>query len=397
MTAEPDGEAASRPTIDLDELAQEATALVARLVGDDRLDELVAKMLDHDSFPTFLWRDQPGPVAVDAIALAEDLRHKFADRDGSDLRGLDDPRLALVLDPDLPKRLIQLATTPRFCAIPRTLLHPPIGNSKVLTAIPWLLAHIDDRGLLELVDGVEPQPDVVFIRDWAVPYHQFLRRGFGARVNDALIGELLKAHAAGATVRVAIDERRMRARGDYRRYLERDYWNGPPINAKMLDDPSRRGVEILQHGWPAGKERFLGSVEEHLSVRTYLRGTTRTIEIEEITLPALLHESEFQLVRYLHAERDIEQRQFTHVDGAVRFYDRAVYEAWRGVRWPTGPADAPMGRRKVFRVDGAISTTDWVEIVAQWFRGSELLLEALAELTPPKPAPKAPDPDAPKT
>jgi hypothetical protein len=379
--------------IDLDELAQEAAALVASLVGDDRLDDIVAKMLDHDAFPTFLWRDQPEPVAADAVALAEDLRPKLADLGEMDLGGLDDPRLTLVLDPDPPKRLLQLATTPRFRAIPRTLLDPPARTSKVLTAIPWLRDHIDDRGLLELVDGVEPQPDVVFIRDWAVPYHQFLRRGFGARVNDALTGELLKAHAAGANVRVAIDERRMLARADYRRYLERDYWNGPPINANMLDDPSRRGVEILQHGWPIGKERFLGNVEEHLSLRTYLRGTTRTIEIEEITLPTLLRESEFQLVRYLHAERDIHERQFTHVDGAVRFYDRAVYEARRGVRWPTGPVDAPIGRRKVFRVDGEISTTAWVEIVAQWFRGSELLLEALAELASPTTSLEPPDPD----
>ena len=215
------------------------------------------------------------------------------------------------------------------------------------------------------------------------PINQFLRRNFGARVNDTLIGELLRAGAAGATVQVAIDERRLMARGDYRRYLERDYWNGPPMSEESLDDPNRRGVEILQHGWPAGKERLPWSVEEHLSIRTYLSDATRTIEIEEITYPTLLRESEFQLVRYLHAERDIERHRFTHMDGAVRFYDRGMYEARREVRWPTGPENGPEGRRKVFRLDGEISTTDWVEIVAQWLRGSELLLEALAELAAP--------------
>lgn len=382
MSDEGEHEAAARPTLDVDALALDADDLVTRLVGADRLDELVATMLDHDAYPTFLWRDQPKPVAMVANALADDLRLRLEDPEDS-ASGFDDARLSLTFDSDRAKRLLQLATSPRFRSIPSTLLQPPADESKVLSAIPWLRDHLDDRGLLKLVDGIEPQPDVLLIREWAVPYHQFLRRSFGARVNDALIGELLRAGAAGVTVRFAFDERRLMARGDYRRYLERDYWNGPPLSEEGLDDPDRRGVEILQHGWPAGKERLPWSVEEHLSLRTYLRDTTRTIEIEEITSPTLLRESKFQLVRYLHAERDIERHRFTHSDGAVRFYDRGAYESRREVRWPTGPENGPEGRRKVFRLDGEISTTDWVEIVAQWFRGSELLLEALAWLGAP--------------
>lgn len=382
LSDERDDKATARPTLDIDALALEADDLVARLVGVDRLDELVATMLDHDAYPTFLWRDQPKPVAIVANALADDLRPRLEHLEDSG-SGFDDPRLSLTFDPDRAKRLLQLATSPRFRSIPSTLLQPPAHDSKVLSAIPWLHDHLDDRGLLKVADGIEPQPDVLLIREWAVPYHQFLRRDFGARVNDALIGELMRARAAGATVHVAIDERRLMARGDYRRYLERDYWNGPPVTEESLDDPDRRGVEILQHGWPAGKERLPWSVEEHLSIRTYLSDATRTIEIEEITSPTMLRESEFQLVRYLHAERDIERHRFTHTDGAVRFYDRGAYEARHEVRWPTGPENGPDGRRKVFRLDGEISTTDWVEIVAQWFRGSELLLEALAELAAP--------------
>lgn len=64
----------------------------------------------------------------------------------------------------------------------------------------------------------------------------------------------------------------------------------------------------------------------------------------------------------------------------MRFYDRKAYEGRRRVRWPSGAADQPVNRRKVFRVDGAMATPEWVEIVAQWFRGSELALEALTEL-----------------
>jgi hypothetical protein len=366
-------------------------------VGADALDDLVAAMLDYDAYPVFLWGSQPEPVAARAAAVAEALRSRLDGLAESGLPALQDPRLAMVLDADPPKRLLQLATQPRFNAIPLTLLHPPLGTSRVLTSIPSLADHIDNRGLLELVDEIEPQPDVVFVRDWAVPYHQFLRRGFGSRVNDALVGELLKLRDAGATVRLAIDERRMHPRRAYRRYVERDYWSGPAITEETLDDPSRRGVEIRQHGWPVGRARLPWSTEEHASVRTYLSGRIRTIEIEEITAPSLLRESTVQLVRYLHAQRDIERHVFFHVDGAVRAYDRAAYEARRGVRWPSSAANEPMNRRKVFRVDGEISTADWVETVAQWFRGSELVGEALAGLSQPSPDPPVDTPSGDET
>ena len=94
---------------------------------------------------------------------------------------------------------------------PSTLLQPPAHDSKVLSAIPsgLLSDHLDDRGLLELADGIEPQPDrVLLIREWAVPLSPVPSEGtFGASksINDALIGELSRARAAGATVQVAID------------------------------------------------------------------------------------------------------------------------------------------------------------------------------------------------
>ena len=169
MSDEHEDEATARPTLDVDSLALEADGLVARLVGVDRLDELVNKMLDHDAYPTFLWRDQPKPVAIAANALADDLRLRLEDLEDSG-SGFDDPRLSLTFDPDRAKRLLQLATSPRFRSIPSTLLQPPAHDSRVLSAIPWLRDHIDDRGLLELADGIEPQPDVLLIREWAVPY-----------------------------------------------------------------------------------------------------------------------------------------------------------------------------------------------------------------------------------
>ena len=366
--------------LDLDELAWDADAFVVGHLGEEGLDELVAAMLDFEVFPIFLWARQPAEVAEKASSLADALRPHLEGRDEVGANLVEKMSRALVFDRDPAKGLLELATSPQFRHIPASLLRPPSRDSKVLQALPWLDDHLDNRGLLTVSGSMDPQPDVVFIGEWAIPYHQFLRRGFDARVNDALVVELLRLREKGATVQVAIDERRMYPRQHYRRVLEFDFWGGPHFTEASLDDPARRGADIRWHGWPSGAELLPWELDEHASVRTALDGTLRTIEIEEVTRPSLVRDSDVQLVRYVHALRDIERHVFTHVDGAVRFYDRDVYEGRRSARWPDGPSNEPLGRRKVFRADGSIGTSDWCEVVTQSFRGNRLVLEALAEL-----------------
>ena len=372
-----------REPLDLDVLALEAEALVVRLIGPDRLDMLVLTMLDYDVPPVFLWASHAPAVSAAADLVADAVRPQVSDLRGKDLDVLAHMRRALVFDRDPARGLLELATSPRYRVIPSSLLQPPVANSRVLTTAPSLRERIDKRGLLDLAGDLDPRPDVLFVGEWAVPYHQLLRRGFTAQINNVLIGRLLTLRRAGLAVRVAIDERRLHPRADHQRIEERDFWGGPPLTEAALDDPTRRLSEVRSHGWPEGAERLPWEIDEHVGVLTSLSGTTRTIVIEEVTHPSLQAESEFQLVRYVHAERDIGRHVFTHLDGAVRYYDRAAYEARRAARWPASESESPQGRRKVFRVDGDIDTAAWVEVVAQWFRGNRLILEALAELAEP--------------
>jgi hypothetical protein len=197
-------------------------------------------------------------------------------------------------------------------------------------------------------------------------------------MNDVLIASLLRLAGQGQTVSLAIDERRMHPRSEHLRWEERDYWSGPPLTFERLDDPDRRAPEILQHGWPVGAKLLPWEIDEHVTVRTKLDGARRTIEIEEITRPSLLDQSEYQLVRYAHAERDITCHTFTHLDVAVRYYERGRYEARRDERWPTDESNEPVGHRKVFRVDGDLADDEWLDTVGLWFRGNRLIWEALA-------------------
>jgi hypothetical protein len=179
---------------------------------------------------------------------------------------------------------------------------------------------------------------------------------------------------------LAIDERRIHRREDHVQILEKDYWNGPPLSDARLDDPNRRGPEILEHRWPEDADPLPWDNTEQASIRTTLDGARRTIEIEELARPTSSRRSDYQLVRYAHAIRDIERHAFIHLDGAVRYYTSQAYESRRQGRWAQKEDQQPTGRRKVFRVDGELDTAAWTDLVALWFHGNQLVVEALAGL-----------------
>jgi hypothetical protein len=376
---------AEATVINTEAISAMARRTVREIAGDEPLDRLAGLMLDYEIPPAFLWRPVYPLVVAAADAVVAALSADLA-RLVPGLAELDDAlgRAQSLVDRDPTRALVKLAVNAAYFRIPDALLEPPAPDSRVLTALPVLRRCLDERGLVTIGPGLHAEVDIVTVGETAVPYHQLLRRRFQFHVNDALVAELLRAHRARFAVRVAIDERRLHPRREHRQFMEFDYWSGPPFSVVRLDDRSVRGVETRWQSWPVGTERILDDGEESVSIRTSLDGTIRTIEIEETTLPSLRNECSYQLVRYLHSQRDIALRTFIHVDGAVRFYDRDVYEARRTIPWPTD-ARGPLGRRKVWRVDIAaagtgIPTELWLSLVTQWFRGNRLAVEALAEM-----------------
>jgi hypothetical protein len=374
----------ARDQIDTDLLIARANDLVGRLVDGRSLDRLLATMIDYEVQPAFLWHQPYAEVRAAAETAIDALRPHVEGLEGADKDILDEmARALLVFDQDPSKGLLALAMQPRYYSIPDSLLDPPTRDSRVLAAIPELAERIDKRGLLDIADRWDPRPDVLFVGRWAVPYHQLLRRSFSSRVNDMLVGHLLNLRRTGLQVRIAIDERRMHPRSEHVRFEERDTWSGPPFRESRIDDPAVRRTEVTTYGWPIGVTRLPWEADERVSVRTSLADGIRTVEIEEITAPSPRSASGLHLVRYLHAQRDIGRHVFVHADGAVRYYIPASYEARREARWPTGTGDDSVDRRKVWRVDGDMGTARWSELVALWFRGSRLVLEALQGLGGP--------------
>ena len=87
----------------------------------------------------------------------------------------------------------------------------------------------------------------------------------------------------------------------------------------------------------------------------------KVVQMEELITPSNDQFCDYRLLRYLHSIRDIENHTFIHCDGAVRVYNDEEFRARRGV-------------------DGSISTNEWSDIVAKWFRHDNLAGEYLATL-----------------
>ncbi|CCH74605.1 hypothetical protein BN11_4600003 [Nostocoides australiense Ben110] len=273
---------------------------------------------------------------------------------------------------DLAEAVIEAAVTARYSTPgDRELVHPS-ANDRVLVAHRDLLARMDDDGLLD-VGGLDARPSTIIHAGSALHYHPLLRRYFTSGINQDLIGTLIRAGGQpDSTVRIAIDTEHFTRAEDFRDSMEKDYWWGPALSSEALDDPLQTGVTVhadpdsgLTHEYP----RFFVDWRRDKEGR-------KVVQMEELSDEPSSTRSGLRLLRYLHAIRDTDNAVFVHCDGAVRAYDPDSYTARCEKQYVTGRESATH-YRKLFRVDGAISTQDWSDIVARWFRHNRLASEYL--------------------
>jgi hypothetical protein len=335
-------------------------------------DELVGVLLDVGQAPLFLFSDdRPRVIAVRERAAAS-LRAWDAEEPGILDRLVE--RLPQHFHvPDSAEALLESVPSVDYFALPDSIFEPPVSDAPVFAKRPALYGRLDDDGLLE-VNGLDAGPYGIFDGELSIHYHQLLRRGFGSSIHYDLIGTILGiARTEPVAARIAIDERRCRLRDEHEEIIERDYWYGPPLDDAVLDDPFAVGETV--HGDPRGGSSLLHPYVA-LSVRWTRDGHLKTVEIEEL-VPTPGSDSRV-LARYLHAIRDTTTQCFVHCDGAVKAYESAGY--------PTSVTEfAGRGRsamyRKVFRLDGSMSTDSWSMVAGLWFRGNQLILEYLSGLS----------------
>jgi hypothetical protein len=362
----------------LDQLEQECENLLRSVLGDSRVDELHQAMLDV------------GVPAIDLVGDRTEHLGRLRDAALAGLAGqapdgynqLSVPFPWHLQDRDPALAVLELGMARLDRDLPESIFGRIDPVSRVMSAMPQLTGRLDEDGLLDLT-GLDASGYGVVVDGRMLHFHQFLRRGFSGNMNYRLINLLLKIGARpGNMVRIAIDERRLTNPDEMRWVFEEDYWWGPKLSDAWLDNRYTDPIPTV-HRYEEGNARLLLGYEAFFAHWRINGKVEKVFQAEELTTldeetrPTTMIAG-FTPLRYMHSIRDIEAHRFIHCDGAVRGYNPDTLSIRRAEEMPTATTAAYY--RKVFRVDGTITTEEWSQIAAGWYRGNGLVAEYLAAL-----------------
>jgi len=248
-------------------------------------------------------------------------------------------------------------------------------KSVVFDAFPQLAVYQTKKDELMPLStpGFEPTESGIHYNNHVLFYHQFLRRNFTGNLNYDFLSRLTDYYQRHRQqpISVVFDHLRLVPQQWFSPIFEKDYWYGPPLNWKLIDDKYEVGLTV--HGSTRSRLHNIDRTEFLWSYRNGLK----TLQIEEIHGLKLLDDPDTDVVlnRYIHSQRDTSSRTFIHLDGAVKIYERDSYQ--RRYDSKMTEADKSKYKPKLFRIDKPISDEEWAQLITFFFRGNEMVLEYL--------------------
>ncbi len=226
----------------------------------------------------------------------------------------------------------------------------------------------------------------IIFGDKLIYYHPFLRRFFQGKFTDTT-SLLMKAHDDNdIELKLAVDPSRMTDSKNYLEYVEADYWHGPYFSIENLNDQNYVGTtlhkrmensqkKILDDTYPINATVF--------DIKNQSTGPKKSISVEEIlpingsagiTDKVVLH-------RFAHLEWDRSQQKFTHFDGSVFAYSRAVHNERFRDEWNPllSRSRGKPTKIKLFRLDGIIQPDYAFQLLGAFFRYNEMISEFFGE------------------
>ncbi|HPC41794.1 MAG TPA: hypothetical protein PLD91_12815 [Spirochaetota bacterium] len=79
---------------------------------------------------------------------------------------------------------------------------------------------------------------------------------------------------------------------------------------------------------------------------------------------------------FLHCEYNKSTRNFSHIDGSIKTYSQKLYEK-RYNETPTKATHSDINYNKIFRIDGNISFSEWLNLIPAFFNSNPLIEEML--------------------
>lgn len=233
----------------------------------------------------------------------------------------------------------------------------------------------DDQLTKVSSDRLKLKRNGIIVDDNVLVYlHQFMRRYYSSNFVDLPV-LLDKALQIGLDVYVRIDPLRKTHAENYREVLELDHWYGAKFSKDILNDKYKNERTLHNsHGI------YDLSYDARFTVfRTKMMDKNiREFMIEEYC-PTILPSSSnsdspgvgdrYFIQKFAHLCYHQELQKFTHLDGAVRIFDKDDYIEYFNVIESGRDIDEKVGiRHKMFLVEGELDETLVQEILTAWFR-----------------------------
>ncbi|MBE2179433.1 MAG: hypothetical protein IAE97_03085 [Chthoniobacterales bacterium] len=357
------------------------------------LAELRRQCLHHNVFPIFLpntfYGEAPAPVFKVLSKLVAGIADQLECLDDRELQGEVDrlPSQLQMLLGEMPARpwrrdqheriaLYQIVwmASESYSDFPDALV-PFSLSSEVGQAFPELADHIDEEGLLRLGPNFVLHDGGINYKQHVLHFHQCLRRNFSSNPNfnfTARFCAYYREYGTTAAFRIAIDPRRFMHQSQYQQMMEFDAWHGPMFDPSRLDDLDCCGLTLVERERPSlfdfsnklDRTEFYWAADRSTRIKSF--------EIEELPAEDTTY-GPFRISRYVHSERDTNQRCIRHLDGAVKVYESlGAYRARYASQLPKEPR--AYQKHKLFRIDGQIPIDAWIDLIAMFYNGNEMVL-----------------------
>jgi hypothetical protein len=274
-----------------------------------------------------------------------------------------------------------------------------LEKSLILKTFPELKPFFDKDNLLSInAPNIKLQKQWIEYKEHAINYHPLWKANYYDVPNDAFLKKFIdycKLHPNKKNA-IGIDYFRFGLKKFFTEYSRKAYWYGTKFNWKLADQPVPQGTPATVHGRVPSdldifgvlfdRVEFYWKYEERDEEGTATRKSSKkpknisrinSFEIEEIVplTDNMRIRGDFIATRYLHSERDIDKKAFTHLDGAIKLYDRETYN----IRFSQNiPKEIKANHYvKLFRIDGTIENNEWAELVSSFFIRNELVKEYL--------------------
>jgi hypothetical protein len=223
----------------------------------------------------------------------------------------------------------------------------------------------------------------LYSEDFMLMAHPYLRRSMDSAnsFTPAFINLFWSVDFKNIDAYIALDLDRVRINLDGVFYAEKDYWFGPRFGSEI----SAIKDDISQLRPPADL------IDRHISYcfadvyslnfKWETKGDVKSFQCKEFKLESITLELNgiiYHPVRYLHAEYDLNKKEFRHLDGAIQFYTDEEYNVCRDSDFNHNQKNSNHVKAKsfkLFKLNGSIPEEMWREFVAAFLPSNPLILE----------------------